>query len=162
MIRLVLVASLLAGCRISLETAADASSGGDGGTCAVSTTAPCVAATTHSDLAWIEQNIFTPSCAFSGCHDSPTDLGKLDLRTGMSHATLVGTMSKLETTRMLVVPNNVQASYLMLMLHDFDPAMASPPGTAPGVGYMPQGAPELCCQKLQAIERWIMAGAPTN
>ena len=159
MIRLVLVASLLIGCRTSLETAPD---GPTGPGCKVDTTGPCVAATTHSDLAWIEQNIFMASCAFSGCHDSPTDLGKLDLRPGMSHAALVGTMSKLETTRMLVTPNNVPASYLMLMLHDFDPAMASPPGTMPGVGYMPQGAPELCCQKLQAIERWIMAGAPAN
>ena len=162
MIRFILVASFLIGCRISLENAADAPSGGDGGTCAISTTAPCVAATTHSDLAWIEQNIFMASCAFSGCHDSSTDLGKLDLRPGMSQAALVGAMSKIETTRMLVVPNNVPASYLMLMLHDFDPSMASPPGTAPSIGYMPLNAPELCCQKLQAVERWIMAGALAN
>ncbi len=159
MIRLVLVATLLFGCRTSLETAVDAAGNG---LCTVDTTAPCMAATTHSDLAWIEQNIFMASCAFSGCHSSPTDLGKLDLRAGMSHAALVGTTSQLETTRMLVVPNNVQASYLMLMLHDFDPAMATPPGTPPGIGYMPLGSPELCCQKLQAVERWITAGAPAN
>ena len=140
--------------------AADAPAGSD--TCTVDTTAACVAATTHSDLPWIEQNIFVGSCAFSGCHSSPTDLGKLDLRAGMSHDALVGIASKLETTRKLVVANDIHASYLMLMLHDFDPAMATPPGSAPSVGYMPQGLPLLCCQKLQAVERWIMAGAPAN
>jgi hypothetical protein len=30
------------------------------------------------------------------------------------------------------------------------------------VGYMPQAAPTLCCQKLEAIERWILASAPAN
>jgi hypothetical protein len=121
-----------------------------------------MAAVTHSDLAWIETNIFESSCNFSGCHDSATDLGKLDLRVGMSRANLVGVSSIADPTRKLVVPNDVHASYLMLSLHDFPPEMATPPGVTPGAGYMPQGAPILCCQKLQAIERWIMAGAPAN
>jgi len=159
MIRFVLVASLLIGCRTSLENAPDASVGTG---CKVDTTAACMAATTHSDLAWIEQNIFTPSCAIPGCHSSPTDVGKLDLRAGKSHDALVGIASQLETTRKLVVLNDIHSSYLMLMLHDFAPAMATPPGTAPGIGYMPLGLPELCCQKLEAVERWIMAGAPAN
>ena len=159
MIRFVLVASLLIGCRTSLETAVDAA---DGGACKVDTTALCMAAETHSDLAWIEQNIFMASCNFSGCHSSRTDLGKLDLRPGMSHNSLVGVASTLDTTRKLVVAGDIQSSYLMLMLHDFDPALATPPATTPSVGYMPQGAPILCCQKLQAVERWIMAGAPAN
>jgi hypothetical protein len=62
------------------------------------------------------------------------------------------------------VPNDVQASYLMLMLGDVPPAMANPPGAPPptSIGYMPQAQPALCCQKLDAIERWIMAGAPNN
>lgn len=159
MIRLVLVATLLIGCRTSLETAVDAA---EGVGCKVDTTAACMAAETHSDLAWIEQNIFVPSCAFSGCHSSRTDLGKLDLRSGMSHNSLVGVSSTLDTTRKLVVAGDIQSSYLMLMLHDFDPALATPPATTPSVGYMPQGAPILCCQKLQAVERWITAGAPAN
>ena len=121
-----------------------------------------MAATTHSDLAWIETNIFGVSCTFSGCHDSATDLGKLDLRVGMSYADLVGVSSIADPTRKLVVQNDIHASYLMLSLHDFPPEMATPPGVAPAVGYMPQGFPTLCCQKLEAIERWIMAGAPAN
>ncbi|HEX3760317.1 MAG TPA: hypothetical protein VHW23_16485 [Kofleriaceae bacterium] len=121
-------------------------------------------ATTHADLGFIEQKIFALSCNFSGCHDSPNDSGKLDLHAGGSHDHLVGVTSMIDATRKLVVPNDVQASYLMLMLRDVAPAMANPPGNSPpgSVGFMPQAAPTLCCQKLDAIERWINAGAPNN
>jgi hypothetical protein len=165
MLRLVLVASLLAGCRISLESNDTTSSGQR--PCMVSTTAqPCLdaAAMEQPPLAWIESKIFVPQCNFSGCHGSATDAGKLDLRPGMSHAHLVGVSSMIDRTRKLVVPNDVEASYLMLMLRDVGPAMAVPPAAAPpgNIGYMPQSAPTLCCQKLDAIERWINDGAPNN
>lgn len=167
MFRLVAAASLLCACRISLENSNDL--GGDGGTngraCTVSTTSQeCMDATTHADLGFIEQVIFAKSCNFSGCHDSPTDSGRLDLRAGLSHDHLVGVTSNLDATRKLVVPNDVNASYLMLMLRDVAPAMASPPGNPPpgSVGFMPQASSTLCCQKLDAIERWINAGAPNN
>lgn len=172
MLRLVAIASLLAplcgGCRISLEnydTSIQTTDGGNGRACVVSSTSqPCIDATMHSDLAFIEQKIFATNCNFSGCHDSPTDSGKLDLRPGMSHDRLVGVSSQIDGTRKLVVPNDVAASYLMLMLRDVAPAMASPPGSPPpgNVGFMPQAAPTLCCQKLEAIERWINAGAPNH
>jgi hypothetical protein len=162
MIRLAAITILLAGCRISLEP----NDTGDSTTrqCIVSTTSrPCMDAVAHSDLTWIEQNIFATSCNFSGCHSRASDDGKLDLRPGMSHDHLVGVSSTIDPTRKLVVPNDVDASYLMLMLRDVPPAMANPPGSPPPGGvYMPQGAPGLCCQKLDAFERWINAGAPNN
>jgi len=156
MIRLVLAAGLLAGCRISLENQ-DLNR-----TCTVGTSPQCMEAANHSDLPWIEQNIFAASCNFSGCHDTATDQGRLDLRPGVSHNSMVGVSSLLDPTRQLVVPNDVAASYLMLMLDFFPPSMASPPGTLPSVGTMPQGSPILCCQKLDAVERWINGGAQTN
>lgn len=168
MLRLVAIASLLCGCRISLDnfdTSAQSTDGGSGRPCVVSDTVqPCIDATMHSDLAFIEQKIFAASCNLPGCHDSATSAGKLDLRPGVSHDHLVGVSSQIDRTRQLVVPNDVAASYLMLMLRDVAPAMASPPGTPPpgSVGFMPQGASTLCCQKLDAIERWINAGAPNN
>jgi hypothetical protein len=164
MIRLVIVASLIAGCRISLESNDTPDGGGTGGRqCTVDTTSPCMEAVTHSDLAWVEDNVFATSCNFSGCHNgASTPQGMVDLRPGMSRAHLVGFASLIsgQESRKLVVPNDVKASYLMLMLGDFDPAMATPPGQPPGIGYMPQGAKILCCQKLDAIDRWITAGAP--
>lgn len=171
MLRLVAIAGLVAslpwGCRISLEdnVALTADGGSDGRACTVSTTSqPCLDATMHSDLAFIEQKIFVPSCNFSGCHSSTSDSGRVDLRAGVSHDQLVGVSSRVDTARKLVVPNDVAASYLMLMLRDVAPAMASPPGSPPpgNVGFMPQGGPTLCCQKLDAIERWIKAGAPNH
>lgn len=166
MIRLVAIAALLSGCRISLET--NDTEEFSTRQCTVSTTSqPCMDAVNHSDLAWIEQKIFTPSCAIPGCHSSTSDSGKLDLHAGMSHDHLVNVSSIIDRTRKLVVPNDVDASYLMLMVRDVPPAMANPPAMSPpgDIGYMPQGVPPslaLCCQKLDALERWIKAGAPNN
>ena len=161
MLRLVVLAGLLAACRISLEN--------DGPrTCIVDAKAPsCLDAVNHSDLAWIEQNIFVPNCNLGGggaCHGGASDLGKLDLRAGMSHNHLVGVSSMVDRTRMLVVPNDVAASYLMLMLNDVSPDMANPPGSRPpsNIGFMPMSNGTLCCQKLDALERWIDSGAPNN
>jgi len=169
MIRLVIpwivLASLLGGCRISLE---DAENTGGGGRCVVSMTSQaCLDAESHQDLTWIQQNIFTASCVFSGCHNgSNNHAGKVDLRAGMSHSHLVDFASILDPTRKLVVANNVNASYLMLMLGHVTPDMADPPAMPPpaSVGYMPQssGGQLLCCQKLDALERWINDGAPNN
>lgn len=166
MLRAVIAASLLAGCRISLEDADG--TGSSVRRCTVSTTSQqCLDATTHSDLAWIEMNVFRQSCIFSGCHNGEsTGAGELDLRQGMSRSHLVDVTSNLDPTRKLVVPNDVEASYLMLMLGYVPPDTANPPGEPPpaSVGFMPQtgGGTLLCCQKLEALERWIDAGAPSN
>src|SRR5512139_2564677 len=115
MIRFVMIASLLAGCRISLESEESA-------VCQVSTTsASCLAAaaSNKSDLAWIETEVFRGSCASSSsCHDGlgTTTAGRLELTEGNSHAALVNRPSRLDPSRMLVVPNDVNASYLMVML----------------------------------------------
>ncbi|HET7499702.1 MAG TPA: hypothetical protein VFK02_01820 [Kofleriaceae bacterium] len=163
MLRLILVASLLTACRISLENE-DTGNVMGGQVCKVSTSSqPCADAVNHSDLAWIEANVFNV-CVFSGCHNGDnTRQGKIDLRPGQSYAHLVNYASGIDTTRKLVVPSDVAASYLMLMLRDLPPDMASPPANPPpgNVGYMPQGNATLCCQKLDALERWIMAGAPS-
>jgi hypothetical protein len=180
MLRFVLAAGLVlaGGCRISLSSMdnditgddTDGGTGSGGRTCTVSTTSPsCIDAANQNPvtLTWLEQNVFKTSCIFSGCHDgSSSAQGKVDLRPGMSYAHLVNYASALDTTRKLVVTNDIHASYLMLMLHDFSPAQANPPGMPPSgdVGYMPQGTGgvPLCCQKLDAFERWINAGAPNN
>lgn len=155
-----LVASTLIGCRISLDDASTP------GACEIKMTSSCVAANDHQDLAWIEDNIFNFSCAFSNCHDGNQGSveGRLDLRPGKSFAKLVNQSATADPHRMLVVPNDVHASYLMLMLHDFEPSEAVPAGVAPdkSIGYMPKDLEPLCCQKLDAIEHWIEAGAPSN
>src|SRR5262245_36685464 len=130
MLRLLVLAGLVAGCRISLESEPNTQR-----SCAVSTTSPlCAAAVNHSDLAWIEANIFAPNCnpgEGGACHARASDLGKLDLAAGKSHDNLVNVPSMIDKTRKLVVPGDVAASYLMLMVSAVPPEMANPPGAAP-------------------------------
>ena len=99
-----LVVPLFGGCRISLEnfdTPIQDTDGGNGRACVVSSTSqPCMDATMHSDLAFIEQKIFAQSCNSPGsCHNSASDPGKLDLRPGVSHDHLVGVPSMIDRTR---------------------------------------------------------------
>lgn len=164
MIRLVVALTLFAGCRISLEDEGD----DDGARhCdAQNMSSMCQEANNHSDFKWLETNVFNINCAIAaGCHNGDTSnaAGRTDLRTGMSYAHLVNYNSTLEPGRKLVVPGSIEQSYLMVMLGAIPASMASPPANPPSVGLMPQGVPQgLCCQKMDAVERWIMAGAPNN
>lgn len=172
MIRFIVVASLLAGCRLSLEkdapdTADTVDSGVAGRVCSTGTgTQTCqdAASMNISDLAWIETNVFAGSCNFSGCHNGGGP-STVDLRAGKSYDHLVNFTSHIDSTRKIIVPSDIKASYLMMMVRDFAPADASPAATSlPAAGSMPQTSDNqpLCCQKLDAIERWIMKGAPKN
>jgi hypothetical protein len=129
--------------------------------------AACQEATTYQDLATIEDKIFKPSCIFSGCHNGAnTPAGQLDLRAGMSHASLVDVASQIEPARRLVVAGDPAKSYLLLMMGAIAPGDADPPGNPPpaNIGLMPQGTGGilLCPEKRDAVERWIAQGALDN
>jgi hypothetical protein len=50
----------------------------------------------------------------------------------------------------------------MMMLQQFPASEMEPTPVAPppsDIGLMPQGGGAICCQKLDAIDRWITAGA---
>jgi len=141
----------------------------NGRACMVSTSASCMEAANHQDLAWIEANVFFVQCTFSGCHNgAATMAGRINLKDpGMSHDDLVGADSMIVTGRKLVVAGAPKQSYLMMMLRLFPPSEMEPtPVSAPptDIGFMPQGTngASICCQKLDAIERWVSAGAPAN
>jgi hypothetical protein len=156
-------ALLVVGCRIDLDHAdTPGPDAGGGATCATSTASSCMDAVGHSDLTWIQDNILTPQCTFSGCHNgASTPAGMIDLRGGMAYAHLVGAASALEPTRKLVVAGNPAQSYLEVMLGTIAPEAADPPADPirSDVGTMPMSAGLLCCQKLDAVDRWIAAGA---
>jgi hypothetical protein len=158
----------LAGCRESLDNPPDADTSG-ARACKVGTTAECTMAETQSSLAWIETNVFAKSCAFSGCHNATaTTAGRLDLKNpGMSHDDIVNVDSMIATGRKIVVPGQPKQSYLMIIMQQFKPTEMEPTPVAPpptDIGFMPQGTNNVpvCCQKLDAIERWITAGALAN
>jgi hypothetical protein len=118
-----------------------------------SLTPTCQDAMTHSDLAWIQTNIFTKSCAFSGCHvGTAPNAGHLDLEAGTSYANLVGANAMTQPGWKRVVAGDPDSSFLMV-------ALGHAAGPMPADGYMPLSSPALCTEKLDAIARWITAGA---
>ena len=135
--------------------------------CVTSVSPACAEAPNHNDLTWLQANVFTNQCSnFSGCHNG---IGSVqasqhpDLRDGFTFAALVGHPADLDSGRMLVVPRDPASSYLMVMIGGIPPKDATPPTSLPKVGLMPQASGALvCCQKLDAIQRWIMDGAKNN
>jgi len=167
MSRLVVFAGFIAlsACRISLED------GGQATPIDSNVDAPlspsCMEALTRSDLAFIETKIFAQSCIFSGCHNGAnTDAGRLDLRAGMSFNELVNVSSETSSTYKYVVPGQPTQSHLLMMIQHIPPADMSPPTVAPDpqIGFMPSnaGGRPLCVEKRDAIQRWIVAGAPAS
>ena len=152
--------------RFAVFVTAIAACGGSDVTSAVdaATSAACTEATTYSNLANIEDKIFKASCVFSGCHNgAASDAGRLNLKTGMAHATLVDVASQVDTKFKMVVPGEPAKSYLLVMLGEVAPQDANPATDAPpsAIGLMPQGTGGalLCPEKRAAIERWIVGGA---
>lgn len=132
----------------------------------------CLDAAQHSDFTYVQAQILVPKCAIQGsCHDGGTGYpaGRLNFTTlADAYTSLVNAPSKLDTTRILVVPGDPAKSFLTVMIGQIKPSEADPPLAAipigtdgKFVGTMPQdSATVLCCQKLDAIARWIGSGAP--
>lgn len=164
--RAVLLAALLvSGCRIDLDKQ-ELDANTSGRSCKVSTAAVCQEAESHSDFTWIKGKIFASNCFGTSCHSGSTASGKLDL-TDDPYTTLMGsggtgTMANLDPAHQRVVAGDPGASYLFFIIHGLEEntaGFAEPPSN---VGYMPMSNSTLCCQKIDAIERWIMAGAMNN
>jgi hypothetical protein len=112
----------------------------------------CQEAPQHADLTWIQQKVFTPSCATAMCHaGADPDVG-LNLEAGRARASLVNRNASTATGWIRVTPGDLSTSYLMVALGRVD-------GPPPRDGFMPLGADSLCVEKLEAVERWILAGA---
>jgi hypothetical protein len=182
--RAALLAAVLAmSCRYDLDTYDQPSA------CAVrDDIAVCAEAAMHSDFRWLQDNLFSTNCSGDACHNPfkngrpPT--GKIvlveDLAKGTTaYETLLGAdrtgaPSDIEAGRKLVDPGNPNNSYLMFLLR----GVPAPPSSQPllvdapearqfneppeSVGYMPKDNNTLCCQKLDAVRRWIAAGAPND
>lgn len=130
-------------------TAADPNATPDAGTGGA-----CEEASSHSDLAWLQANVFTPSCAVGGCHHAAAaGAGHLSLDTGLTRTQLVNTASTSATSWMRVVPSDATKSYLLV-------AIGAQSGPRPSDGLMPLGNPPLCTAEIDAIRRWVEAGAP--
>lgn len=112
----------------------------------------CDQAKSRSDFAFLQQHVFTPSCATAMCHAGPEPEVGLDLSAGNAYANLVNKGASTVTGWTRVTPGSLATSYLAVSLGRAE-------GPPPRDGYMPLGADPLCLEKLEAIERWILAGA---
>lgn len=102
----------------------------------------------------IQQEIFTPNCAKSGCHNAATAMEGLVLETGRSYDLLVGRPASQRSTLARVQPGDPERSYLILKLRG-DPTIAG--------ARMPfDGPPYLTSEQIEGIAAWIRAGAPNN
>lgn len=115
----------------------------------------CAEAANHSDFTWIQDNVLTPSCATGPCHDAIEPDVDLDLSAGAAHGNLVNKGASTQSGWIRVVPGSPDDSYLVV-------ALGRAPGPMPRDGFMPLNMPPLCEAKLEAVERWILAGAPND
>jgi hypothetical protein len=104
-------------------------------------------------LAAVQERIFTPSCARSGCHAGGGAASGLDLSEGLSHGATVAIRSQEVPLLYLVRPGDPDASYLVMKVR----------GDSGIVGMqMPMGALPLADTDLALLEAWIEAGAPAD
>lgn len=112
--------------------------------------APCDEAPYHSDFTFLQEKIFNVSCAVGGCHTGTSPDAGMSLDADRAHAALVNIPSHTAGwTR--VVPGDSAASMLMVQV-----------GGEPGPeleGFMPWNMPRLCEPLVDAMRRWIAAGA---
>jgi len=97
----------------------------------------------------VQQEIFTPACALSGCHASPAPTQDLDLSPGQAWADLVNVPSR-QSGLLRVQPGSAEQSYLVRKVRGDVGITGS---------RMPRGAAPLTEEQIQLIEDWILLGA---
>lgn len=98
----------------------------------------------------IQANVFTPTCAVSGCHVGAAAPQGLNLSEGFSYALLVDIASNEVPGILRVEPGNPDNSYLIQKVE----------GTAAAGGRMPlNGPPYLPQSTIDVMRQWITDGA---
>jgi mono/diheme cytochrome c family protein len=102
----------------------------------------------------IQQQILDPACTACHTDQGRTPAGNLNLRSGQSHANLVGVASSGKPGAIRVIAGNPSGSYMVQKLE----------GAADIVGLrMPRnGPPYLTDAQVALIRQWIQNGAPNN
>ena len=99
----------------------------------------------------IQDAIFTPSCAKSGCHSGSRPPLGLDLSAGVAFDNIVDVPSAEEPQRKLIEPGDPSSSYLLSKLDQ--PAQRS---------QHTLGEPVLGNATIQKLREWIAAGASND
>lgn len=99
----------------------------------------------------VQAEIFTPSCALSGCHAGPNPQLGLDLAAGRSYSNIVNVRA-VESTRLRVAPGDADASYLVSKVRG--------DATITGSRMPPGGA--LSPDQVKLLVDWVRRGAPND
>ncbi len=104
-------------------------------------------------LTQLQTDIFTPSCAKSGCHAGSSPQQGMNLSAGQTFGNIVAVASQEAPPLNRVQPGDPDNSYLVQKIE----------GTASVGGRMPlDGPPFLSNAQIQSIRAWIAAGAENN
>jgi len=113
------------------------------------TSAFSVATTSTVTFQSLQDTVFTPSCAVSGCHTGAAPQAGMNLSQGQAYAAIVNVPSVEVASLLRVKPGDPDQSYLVRKIE----------GTATVGARMPLGGPALPADRIQAIRQWISAGA---
>ena len=100
----------------------------------------------------VQNEIFTPTCASSGCHDPLGQQSQLVLTAGRAYSNTVNVASVEMPGLLRVAPGDPANSYLYRKI------------TGAGItgDRMPQGLPPLSDAQLRLVRDWIRRGAPND
>lgn len=110
----------------------------------------------QATLSSIQDNIFTPSCALGGCHNSTAASAGLVLEDGQSFSNLVNVMSTQATSLNRVEPNDSGNSYLIDKLLGTQNDVGGTGARMPRIGSL------LTDAQIDIIMDWIDNGALDN
>lgn len=104
-------------------------------------------------LTRVQMEIFTPTCAQLGCHDTFGQQSQLVLTSGRAYSELVNRDSVEIPALKRILPLDPARSYLYMKVI-----------AAPGItgDRMPQGLPPLTDAQTRLIRDWIRRGAPND
>ncbi len=100
----------------------------------------------------VQTEIFTPTCAVIGCHDTVSHQSGLDLSLGQSYVQIVNIASTQVPSLKRIAPNDPVNSYLLQKIN----------GTATTGNLMPPGTTPVPDAQINLVRDWILRGAPND
>jgi hypothetical protein len=101
----------------------------------------------------VQQQIFSESCAFSGCHGGDSPAEGMSLAPGDAYDEIVNVRSSQMSSLDRIEPNEPDASYLYLKVTGDSSISGS---------RMPRGGSALSQQLIDLLRDWIERGAPND
>jgi hypothetical protein len=101
----------------------------------------------------VQSQIFTASCAFSGCHGGSSPAQGMNLTAGSAYANIVNVPSNEQPTLDRIEPNDPAASYMYLKVTG-DPSIVG--------SQMPLDGQPLSQSLIDLLRDWIERGAPND